>query len=368
VTTPGPAERSAGPAPGTLLRLESVTKHFPVRSGGLWRRSHDFVHAVDGVTLDVVRGETLGLVGETGSGKSTLARCMTRLVDLTAGRVLLDGEDISTLNGRQLRPHRRRMQMIFQDPYNSLNPRRRVGSIIGDPFTIHKVAEGPERRRRVQELMDLVGLNPEHYNRFPAEFSGGQRQRIGVARALALRPELVVADEPVSALDVSIRAQVINLLADLQDELKLTYVFITHDLSVVRHVSNRVAVMYVGEIVEVADREDLYARPRHPYTKVLETAIPVPDPDEADRRVRAPATGELPSPISPPSGCRFHPRCPKAQQLCEVEEPRLEVKFADPPSHQAACHFPLTDGEELPALAPVEVGLAGTFGLEEVAQ
>ncbi|HYA45305.1 MAG TPA: oligopeptide/dipeptide ABC transporter ATP-binding protein [Acidimicrobiales bacterium] len=349
---------------GPLLELRRVTKHFPVRAGGLWRRSHDVVHAVDEVTLDVNRGETLGLVGETGSGKSTLARCMTRLIPLTAGSILLGGEDISKLKARQLRPYRRRMQMIFQDPYNSLNPRRRVGSIIGDPFAIHGVAEGQERKRRVQELMQLVGLNPEHYNRFPAEFSGGQRQRIGVARALALRPELVVADEPVSALDVSIRAQVINLLADLQDELKLTYVFITHDLSVVRHVSNRVAVMYVGQIVELADRADLYSRPRHPYARVLQSAIPVPDPDEAARRGRAVAGGELPSPISPPTGCRFHPRCPKAQLLCAQVEPRLEVKFSDGPSHLAACHFPLADGEELPAgPAPLDVVTVGDRGL-----
>jgi oligopeptide/dipeptide ABC transporter ATP-binding protein len=348
----------AAPSVPALVRLEGVTKHFPVRGGGLWRRSHDVVHAVDNVTLDVRRGETLGLVGETGSGKSTLARCVTRLVDLTAGNVLLDGEDISRLGPRRLRPYRRRMQIIFQDPYGSLNPRRRVGSIIGDPFAIHKVADGPERKHRVQELMELVGLNPEHYNRFPAEFSGGQRQRIGVARALALRPELIVADEPVSALDVSVRAQVINLLAELQDELELTYVFITHDLSVVRHVSDRVAVMYLGEIVEVAERHDLYAKPRHPYSRVLQSAIPVPDPDEADRRSRATVGGELPSPISPPSGCRFHPRCPKAQPRCRQEAPALEVKLADPAGHKAACHFPLADGEELPSMGtvPDEVG------------
>jgi oligopeptide/dipeptide ABC transporter ATP-binding protein len=334
--------------PGALLELRGVTKHFPVKSGGLWRRGKEVVHAVDSVDLQVQRGETLGLVGETGSGKSTLARCMTRLLPLTAGKVILDGEDISKFGRRELRPYRKRVQMIFQDPYGSLNPRRRVGSIIADPFIIHKVADGPELKRRVQELMQLVGLNPEHYNRFPSEFSGGQRQRIGVARALALRPQLVVADEPVSALDVSVRAQVINLLADLQDELKLTYVFITHDLSVVRHVSDRVAVMYVGQLVELADRHDLYATPRHPYTKVLQSAIPVPDPDESDRRARAAAPGELPSPINPPNGCRFHPRCPKAQAICADVVPTLEVKFSDPPSHMAACHFPLADGEELP--------------------
>jgi oligopeptide/dipeptide ABC transporter ATP-binding protein len=362
-------EGPAGPGPGALLSLHGVTKHFPVRAGGWRRQVQAVVHAVDDVNLEVVRGETLGLVGETGSGKSTLARCMTRLVELTAGTVVLDGEDISRLGARQLRPYRRRMQMIFQDPYGSLNPRRRVGSIIGDPFAIHNVADGVERKRRVQEMMELVGLNPEHYNRFPAEFSGGQRQRIGVARALALRPELVIADEPVSALDVSIRAQVINLLADLQDELKLTYVFITHDLSVVRHVSTRVAVMYLGQIVEVAGREDLYARPRHPYSKALQSAIPVPDPDQADRSSRAAVRGEPPSPIRPPGGCRFHPRCPKAQSLCAIEEPKLEVKFGDPANHVVACHFPLADGEDLPAsgvsvlagpVAAVGAGQGGT--------
>lgn len=339
---------SGGPGDnGALLELEGVTKHFPMRGGMPWRRGREFVHAVDGVNLEVRRGETLGLVGETGSGKSTLARCMTRLVELTSGTVRLDGEDISKLRGHELRPYRRRMQMIFQDPYGSLNPRRRVGSLIGEPFAVHGEASGVERRQKVQELMKLVGLSPEHYNRFPAEFSGGQRQRIGVARALALRPELIVADEPVSALDVSIRAQVINLLAELQDQFNLTYVFITHDLSVVRHVSDRVAVMYLGQIVEVAPRHDLYTTPRHPYAKVLQSAIPVPDPDEADRRSRSAVGGELPSPIYPPSGCRFHPRCPKAEERCAVEVPALEAKFDDPPGHLAACHFPLADGEEL---------------------
>jgi len=344
-----------GSSTDALVRLEQVTKHFPVRSGALWRHGSEVVHAVDKVTVDVMRGETLGLVGETGCGKSTLARCITRLVDLTSGTVTLGGEDISRLSRRRMQPYRRRMQMIFQDPYGSLNPRRRVGSIIGDPFAIHDVASGDERKRRVQHLMELVGLNPEHYNRFPSEFSGGQRQRIGVARALALQPELIVADEPVSALDVSIRAQVINLLADIQDEFKLTYVFITHDLSVVRHVSDRVAVMYLGQVVEIADRHDLYATPRHPYTKALQSAIPTPDPDEADKRRRTVLGGDVPSPINPPSGCRFHPRCPKAQERCKVEEPALEVKPADPAGHSVACHFPLADGEELSSHGEVTV-------------
>jgi oligopeptide/dipeptide ABC transporter ATP-binding protein len=349
-SVPAPATPVSEPAE-VLVSVEDVFKHFPVRSSSL-RRSRAVVHAVDGVSLDVRRGETLGLVGETGCGKSTLARCITRLYDLTSGRITFEGNDISRMGRRSLRPYRRRMQMIFQDPYGSLNPRRRVGSIIGDPFSIQRIARGNERKRRVQELMELVGLNPEHYNRFPAEFSGGQRQRIGVARALALRPELIVCDEPVSALDVSIQAQIINLLADLQDELGLTYVFIAHDLSVVRHVSDRVAVMYLGRVVEVADARDLYTHPRHPYTKALLSAVPVADPDQADERERIVLPGDVPSPINPPSGCRFHPRCPKAQPRCQVEDPVLTIKFTDPASHLAACHFPVGDGEEIANLQP----------------
>jgi oligopeptide/dipeptide ABC transporter ATP-binding protein len=327
-----------------LLRADNVYKHFPLKGG-----RGAAVRAVDGVSLSVRRGETLGLVGETGCGKSTLARCLTRLYDLTSGTVEFDGRDISTLSRRQLAPVRRDVQMIFQDPYGSLNPRRRVGSIIGDPFAIHGIADGRDRRRRVQELMELVGLNPEHYNRYPAEFSGGQRQRIGVARALALRPKLIVCDEPVSALDVSIQAQVINLLDDLQDELGLTYVFISHDLSVVRHVSDRVAVMYLGRIVEQAPTQQLYDQPRHPYTAALLSAVAVADPDLADRRERILLTGDVPSPIAPPAGCRFHPRCPKAQDRCSVEDPVLEVRDADPATHLTACHFPVTSTEELVA-------------------
>ncbi len=247
-----------------LLRVENLVKYFPIQSGQLIPRRKDFVHAVDDVSLEVRRGKTLGLVGETGSGKSTLARCVARLYDITSGRIVFDGHDISTISARKMRPFRRDIQMIFQDPYGSLNPRRRVGSIIGDPFAIHHTASGAERRRRVQHLMELVGLNPEHYNRFPAEFSGGQRQRIGVARALAFTPKLIVCDEPVSALDVSIQAQIINLLADLQSELGLTYIFIAHDLSVVRHVSDSVAVMYLGKLTEQAPVEELWAHPRHP--------------------------------------------------------------------------------------------------------
>ncbi|HST17260.1 MAG TPA: oligopeptide/dipeptide ABC transporter ATP-binding protein [Gaiellaceae bacterium] len=334
-------------ADGVLLRAERVVKRFPVASSALFRRSREQVHAVDGVDLEVRRGETLGLVGETGCGKSTLARCLTRLYPLTEGSVVFDGDDISTLSRRALRPYRLQMQMIFQDPYSSLNPRRRVGSIIGDPFAIHDIGEGAVRKREVQNLMELVGLNPEHYNRFPAAFSGGQRQRIGVARALALKPKLIVCDEPVSALDVSIQAQILNLLNDLQREFDLTYVFIAHDLSVVRGVSDRIAVMYLGKLVELADAEELFDHPRHPYTAALLSAATDIDDESASRRILL--RGDVPSPIDPPKGCRFHTRCPKARDLCSVEEPSLEPKAGDPGGHVTACHFPVEAAEELAA-------------------
>jgi oligopeptide/dipeptide ABC transporter ATP-binding protein len=340
---------SAGPSGGAvtdagpLVQVAHVVKEFPLRSGRLLNRRAGSVHAVAGVSFEVARGETLGLVGESGCGKSTLARCITRLYDLTSGKVVFGGDDISGLSRARLRPYRQRMQMVFQDPYGSLNPRRRVGSIIGDPFAIHGTEHGDERRRRVQELMELVGLNPEHYNRFPAEFSGGQRQRIGLARALALRPEFVVCDEPVSALDVSIQAQILNLLADLQAELHLTYIFIAHDLSVVRRVSDRIAVMYLGRIVELADAEELHARPRHPYTRTLLEAEPAADPDEMASRPPVTVRGEAPSPVHPPPGCAFHPRCPRAQERCRLEQPVLAPHHADAPGHVAACHFPLGD-------------------------
>jgi oligopeptide/dipeptide ABC transporter ATP-binding protein len=327
-----------------LVRVTGVKKHFPITQGIIIQREVGRVHAVDGVDLEVYPGETLGVVGETGCGKSTLARLICRLLPVTAGTIEFDGQDITNLKGNELRLLRREIQMIFQDPYSSLNPRKRVGAIIGDPFDIHGIADGDDRKKRVQELMEVVGLNPEHYNRFPAEFSGGQRQRIGVARALALRPRLIICDEPVSALDVSIQAQVINLLEDLQKEFHLTYVFIAHDLSVVRHVSDRVAVMYLGKVVELADARRLYDEPKHPYSGALLSAVPVPDPDRVQERKRVILLGDVPSPIDPPSGCRFHPRCPKAQERCVHEEPPLERKAS---GDLAACHFPLEPGEDL---------------------
>ena len=338
-----------------LLRVENLVKYFPVRAGGLIGRTVGHVHAVDDVSLSVPRGKTLGLVGETGSGKSTLARCVAGLIPVTSGRVTFDGRDITNLSRSAMRPIRRSIQMIFQDPYSSLNPRRRVGAIIGEPFAIHKTATGSERKRAVQDLMERVGLNPEHYNRFPAEFSGGQRQRIGVARALALRPLLIICDEPVSALDVSIQAQVLNLLADLQRDYGLTYLFIAHDLEVVRHVSDSVAVMYLGRIGEAGPKDKVYGSPRHPYTSALLSAAPTADPDTAASRQRIILKGDVPSPIDPPSGCRFHPRCPKAQPLCAETEPQLEIKAADAATHVTACHFPVMAGEDLAAAGRSEL-------------
>jgi oligopeptide transport system ATP-binding protein len=329
---------SGAAANGALLTAEHVKKYFPVKKGIIFEHEVARVHAVDDVSFEIRRGETLGLVGESGCGKSTLGRCIVRLHDLTDGRVVFEGRDISNLSRKQLRPVRRELQIVFQDPYASLNPRQRVGSIVGAPLEIHGLASGREMRRRVQELLELVGLQPEHVNRFPHEFSGGQRQRIGVARALALQPKLVVADEPVSALDVSIQAQVLNLLADLQDELDLTYLFVAHDLGVVRHVSDRIAVMYLGKIVEISPAQALYARPIHPYTEALLSAVPIPDPAEAARRERIVLEGDVPSPINPPSGCRFHPRCRYATEICSQVEPPL-VDHAD--GHLAACHHPL---------------------------
>jgi peptide/nickel transport system ATP-binding protein/oligopeptide transport system ATP-binding protein len=320
----------------SLLQVTDLTKHFPIRRGVL-QRQVGAVQAVDGLTFDVARGETLSLVGESGCGKTTTGRMLTRLIEPTAGTILLEGQDITHWSPGKLRPLRRDVQMIFQDPYSSLNPRHTVGTIVGAPFHLQNVKTEKGVKRSVQDLLELVGLNPEHYNRYPHEFSGGQRQRIGIARSLALRPKLIVADEPVSALDVSIQAQVINLLEDLQGELGLTYVVIAHDLSVVRHMSDRVAVMYLGKLVEFADRDDLYTRPMHPYTVALMSAVPIPDTRRRAKRERIRLEGDVPSPIDPPPACRFHTRCWKAQEICRTQEPPL-IELA--PRHQVACHFP----------------------------
>ncbi|HSZ47272.1 MAG TPA: dipeptide ABC transporter ATP-binding protein [Streptosporangiaceae bacterium] len=325
-----------------LLRAEHIVKYFPIKNGVLIQREVARVHAVDDVSFELRAGETLGLVGESGCGKSTLARCVARLHEITSGSLIFEGKDISHYSRRALRPVRRDMQLIFQDPYASLNPRKRVGSIIADPLRIHRAGSSQQIKQRVVELLQLVGLSPEHINRYPHEFSGGQRQRIGVARALALKPKLVIADEPVSALDVSIRAQVINLLDDLQDDLGLTYIFIAHDLGVVRHVSDRIAVMYLGKIVEISPAEELYEQPVHPYTEALLSAVPIPDPDLSASRQQIVLEGDVPSPISPPAGCRFHPRCRYATDVCRIEEPPLTLMGST--GHLAACHHPLTVG------------------------
>ncbi len=336
-----PPMPNAGREP--LIKLEGVKKYFPVTQGILFQHHVGDVHAVDGVDLEVFPGETFGLVGETGCGKSTLARVVMRLHEATEGKIIFQGEDITHAKGKELREKRRDMQMIFQDPFASLNPRKTVGSIIGEPYRLHKTVPKDKIKSEVQQLMELVGLNPEHYNRYPHEFSGGQRQRIGVARSLALRPKLIVCDEPVSALDVSIQAQILNLLEDLQEEFKLTYLFIAHDLSVVKHVSDRVGVMYLGKIVETADGDTLYRTPKHPYTGALLSAVPIADPELAKLKKRIILEGDVPSPIDPPSGCRFHPRCPRAQvpEPCATVEPQLEPMH---PGQTAACHFPLEDG------------------------
>jgi oligopeptide/dipeptide ABC transporter ATP-binding protein len=333
---------------GPLLEVKHLKKYFPIRKG-LLQREVARVHAVDDVSFAVRAGETLGLVGESGCGKSTLGRTIVRLLEPTSGQIGFRGRAIESLGAGKLRPLRREMQMVFQDPYASLNPRKRVGSIVGDPLKIHGIGDAKARKAQVEQLLETVGLSPEHFNRFPHEFSGGQRQRIGIARALALRPKLIVADEPVSALDVSIQAQMLNLLEELQEEFNLTYIFIAHDLGVVRHVSDRIAVMYLGKLVEVSPAEELYERPIMPYTEALLSAVPIPDPDLARARERIVLEGDVPSPINPPSGCRFHPRCRYATQVCKEVEPPL-ADYGN--GHLAACHHPLNvDAATLAAVA-----------------
>ncbi|MEV0089189.1 MULTISPECIES: dipeptide ABC transporter ATP-binding protein [Saccharopolyspora] len=320
-----------------ILQVRDLVKHFPVTQGVLFKRTIGHVRAVDGVSFDLNRGETLGVVGESGCGKSTLAQVLMRLEKPTSGSALFEGRDMFKMHGAELRKLRRDLQIVLQDPYTSLNPRRTVGDIIGEPFEIHpEVAPKGERRRKVQELLEVVGLNPEHIQRYPHQFSGGQRQRIGIARALALRPKVIICDEPVSALDVSIQAQVMNLLGDLQQEFGLSYVFIAHDLGVVRHLSDRVAVMYLGKVVEIGSDEQIYEHPQHPYTQALLSSVPVPDPTLRGKREVIRLTGDVPSPANPPSGCRFRTRCWKAQDICAEQVPELEVRLG---SHPSACHF-----------------------------
>jgi oligopeptide/dipeptide ABC transporter ATP-binding protein len=336
VSTPPPAKQFGE----ELLVVDNITKYFPVTRGIIFQRQVGAVKAVDGVSFTVREGETLGVVGESGCGKSTMARCIMRLLDPTSGQLKFRGHDITRLSRAEMRPFRREMMMIFQDPYASLNGRKRVGFIVAEPLEVSGMGTPAANKRRVQELLEIVGLNPEHYNRFPHEFSGGQRQRIGVARALAVNPKLVVCDEPVSALDVSVQAQILNLLKDLQQEFGLTYIFIAHDLSVVRHISDRVMVMYLGKAVEYATRDDLYLEPKHPYTGALLSAVPIPDPEQGRARKQIVLEGDVPSPLNPPSACRFHPRCPRfVEGHCDVEEPLLGDITGD--EHRFACHYPL---------------------------
>lgn len=319
-----------------LLSVKDLTKHFPVKSGLFPKKNGKYVHAVDGISFDIYKGETLGLVGESGCGKSTTGRAVLQLQRPTSGSVMFEGTELTKLDGAPLRAVRKDMQMIFQDPYASLNPRMTVGQIVGEPMTIHKLCSGEEQKQRVGDLLRMVGLNPAFVNRYPNEFSGGQRQRIGIARALALQPKLIVCDEPISALDVSIQAQVVNLLEDLQNEMGLTYLFIAHDLSMVRHISSRIAVMYLGVIVELAERNELYKNPRHPYSQALLSAVPYPDPEIEINRKRIILEGDVPSPIDPPSGCRFRTRCRMSKEICAQERPAFREISS---GHFAACHF-----------------------------
>lgn len=330
------ASKANGDAPDVLVDVRDLRMYFPVRKGLIFDRVVGHVHAVDDISFHVKRGETLGLVGESGCGKSTTGRAVLRIYDPTAGSVLYNGVDITKVRSRELQHYRRNMQMIFQDPFASLDPRMTVGSIVAEPLEIHNLAKGKEKEERVREMLRIVGLNPYFANRYPHEFSGGQRQRIGVARALALEPEFIVCDEPISALDVSIQAQIINLLEELQEQYNLTYLFIAHDLAVVRHISDRVAVMYVGKIVEMAERNELYELPLHPYSKALLSAVPIPDPKVEKRRSRIILQGDVPSPVNPPSGCRFHTRCPFARPDCSESEPPLEEVR---PEHWVACFY-----------------------------
>jgi oligopeptide transport system ATP-binding protein len=335
-----------------LLEVRNLVKHFPVTKGFLFQRQTGVVRAVDGVSFTVREGETLGLVGESGCGKTTLGRVILRLLEPTGGEVVFQGRNIFQLSREELRRLRRDMQIIFQDPYSSLNPRMTVGDIVGEPLEIHRLARGREKIRRVQELLEIVGLSPYHINRYPHEFSGGQRQRIGIARALAVNPKFIICDEPVSALDVSIQAQIINLLQELQREFRLTYLFIAHDLSVVKHISDRIAVMYLGKIVELAPADELFENPQHPYTEALLSAVPIPDPEIRRERILLP--GDVPSPVNPPSGCRFHTRCMYAVERCSVEEPRLEEVA---PGHWVACPVrPFRHQRSRAAVVPKQVG------------
>jgi oligopeptide transport system ATP-binding protein len=322
-----------------VLKAENLVKYYPIKAGVL-RRTVGHVKALDGVSFELYKGETLGIVGESGCGKSTLGRMLMRLEEPTAGTLVFDGVDVYSQKGGAMRRLRRDIQIVFQDPYTSLNPRKTVGDIVGEPYEIHTdVVPKRERRQRVQELLDLVGLNPEHINRYPHQFSGGQRQRIGIARGLALNPKVIICDEPVSALDVSVQAQVVNLLAELQGRLGLSYIFIAHDLSVVRHISDRVGVMYLGKLVELGDEDQIYSRPTHPYTQALLSAVPLPDPTMRNMREQIVLTGDVPSPANPPSACRFHTRCWKAQEICSIDEPMLIERPDGESAHVSACHF-----------------------------
>ena len=326
------------PSTEVILNAENLVKHYPIKTGVI-RRTTGWVRAVDGVSLQLHKGETLGVVGESGCGKSTLGRILMRLEEPTSGKLTIDGVDVFSQSNAAMRKLRRDVQIVFQDPYTTLNPRKTVGDIVGEPFEIHpEVEPRGGRRKRVQELLDLVGLNPEHINRFPHQFSGGQRQRIGIARGIALNPKVLICDEPVSALDVSVQAQVVNLLERLQNELDLAYVFIAHDLSVVRHISDRVAVMYLGKIAEIGTEDEIYEHPTHPYTQALLSAVPVPDPTTRGKRRQIVLTGDVPSPANPPSGCRFHTRCWKATEICSAEEPQLVDRADGLSAHRSACH------------------------------